>query len=273
MSDFWSNISPQLAQSIGVVATTLLAWWVIARIGRRAAARVDPLEPERQQRVATLWQAGRRVITILLGVIVLLMLLSIWDVPITPLLAVGSAVGLAVGFGAQDSVKDLIAGFLILAEGQFDIGDTVTVAGVSGTVTDIRLRVTVLRDLNGAVHFVPNGQISVASNLTKEFSRAVVDVGVAYDSDIPKVKALLEDEIRAIEAEFPDLFAEPGEVQGVNELAGSAIVVRAILVTQADARWQVKRIALERIAERFRSENIVIPFQTVNVVKMGDSGA
>ena len=271
MSDFWSNISPQLAKSIGVVATTLLAWWVIVRIGRRAAARVDPLEPERQQRVATLWQAGRRVITILLGVIVLLMLMSIWDVPITPLLAVGSAVGLAVGFGAQ--VKDLIAGFLILAEGQFDIGDTVTVAGVSGTVTDIRLRVTVLRDLNGAVHFVPNGQISVASNLTKEFSRAVVDVGVAYDSDIPKVKALLEDEIRAIEAEFPDLFAEPGEVQGVNELAGSAIVVRAILVTQADARWQVKRIALERIANRFRSENIVIPFQTINVVKMGDSGS
>ena len=117
MSDFWSNISPQLAKSIGVVATTLLAWWVIVRIGRRAAARVDPLEPERQQRVATLWQAGRRVITILLGVIVLLMLMSIWDVPITPLLAVGSAVGLAVGFGAQDSVKDLIAGFLILAEG------------------------------------------------------------------------------------------------------------------------------------------------------------
>ena len=107
MSDFWSNISPQLAKSIGVVATTLLAWWVIVRIGRRAAARVDPLEPERQQRVATLWQAGRRVITILLGVIVLLMLMSIWDVPITPLLAVGSAVGLAVEIPAIAALNRL----------------------------------------------------------------------------------------------------------------------------------------------------------------------
>ncbi len=272
MSDLWSSLSPQVIKSLGVLASVLIAGWLIAGIGRRAAARVDPLEPERQQRVATLWLAGRRIVFILLAIIAVLMLLSIWDVPITPLLAVGSAVGLAVGFGAQDSVKDLISGFLILAEGQFDIGDTVTVAGVSGTVTDIRLRVTVLRDLNGAVHFVPNGQITVASNLTKEFSRAVVDIAVAYDSDIPKVKRLLEDEIRSIEAEFPELFAEPGEVQGVNELAGSAIVVRAILVTQADARWQVKRIALERIAERFRSESIVIPFQTFNIVKMGDSG-
>jgi len=272
MKNLWSNVNPQVGQTLGVLGTVLVSGWLVARLARRTAERPTPDDPERQQRVTTLWSAGRRVSFILLGVIAVLMLLSVWDVPITPLLAVGSAVGLAVGFGAQDAVKDVIAGFLILAEGQFDIGDTVSVAGVTGAVTDIRLRVTVLRDVNGAVHFVPNGQISVASNFTKEFSKAVVDVGVAYGSDLAKVKAVLEDEIRAIEAEYANLFTEPGEVQGVNELADSSIVVRAVLITRADARWQVKRIALERIVTRFRAEDIEVGFPTIKVMGLGDPG-
>lgn len=271
MNQFWSFLNPQFGQSLGVMGAVLLLGWLITRGGHRAVERVSPDHPERRQRIATLWAAGRRILFIVLAVVAVLMLLSIWTVPITPLLAVGSAVGLAVGFGAQDSVKDVIAGFMILAEGQFDIGDTVSIGGVTGTVTDIRLRVTELRDVNGAVHYVPNGHITVASNFTKEFSKAVVDVAVAYSSDIGQVKAVLEEEVRAIEADFPELFAGPGEIQGVNELADSSIVVRAVLVTQADARWQVKRIALERIAARFRAEGIEIPFQTLNVIKMDDS--
>ena len=272
MNDLWSNVSPQVGQTLGVLGAVLVSGWLVARLARRTTERPTPDDPERQQRVTTLWAAGRRISFIALGVVAVLMLLSVWDVPITPLLAVGSAVGLAVGFGAQDAVKDVIAGFMILAEGQFDIGDTVAVAGVTGAVTDIRLRVTVLRDVNGAVHFVPNGQINVASNFTKEFSRAVVDVGVAYGSDLAKVKAVLEDEIRAIEVDYSDLFTEPGEVQGVNELADSSIVVRAVLVTRADARWQVKRIALERIVTRFGNEGIEVAFPTIKVLGLGDPG-
>ncbi len=272
MEDFLSQISPQLGRTIGVIVFIGLTAWVISRGGQRAVERSNPADPERRQRIVTLWTAGRRIILVVLWLLAVLMAMSIWDIPITPLLAVGSAFALAVGFGAQEAVKDVIAGVLILAEGQFDIGDTIKAADVTGTVTDIRLRVTVLRDLSGTVHFIPNGQIHVSSNYTKGFARAVLDVGVAYDSDLAKVKGVLESELRAIETDYPELLVEPGEVLGVNELADSSIVVRAVLVTTADARWQVKRMALERIAKRFQTEGIEIPFQTLTVVGPGRSG-
>lgn len=272
MEDFLSQISPQVGRTIGVIGFIGLTAWVISWGGQRAVERSNPADPERRQRIVTLWTAGRRIVFVVLLLLAVLMVMGIWSIPITPLLAVGSAFVLAVGFGAQEAVKDVIAGILILVEGQFDIGDTIKAAEVTGTVTDIRLRVTVLRDLSGTVHYIPNGQIHVSSNYTKGFARAVLDVGVAYDSDLAKVKAVLESELRAIEADYPELLVEPGEVLGVNELADSSIVMRAVLVTTPDARWQVKRIALERIAKRFQAEGVEIPFQTLTVVEPSRPG-
>lgn len=269
MNDWLNDVAPQLFQTLAVLVGFTLVAVVLTRMGSRAIGRIKSSDIDREQRFQTLWSAARRVILVVLAVVAVLTVMSVWGISLTPLLAVGSAVGIAVGFGAQEAVKDMIAGFLILAEGQFDIGDTVTISNVTGEVTEIRLRVTVLRDLDGTAHFVPNGQISVASNFTKEFSRAILDISVAYDSDLDKVKAVLEDEILAIESEFPELFSGEGSVMGVNQLDASAIVWRLMFVTTADDRWRVKRLALERMAKRLNAEGITIPFPTINLANSG----
>ncbi len=117
---------------------------------------------------------------------------------ITPLLAGAGVAGLAIGFGAQSLIKDVISGFVILMEDQFHVGDVIQAAGVSGQVENITLRVTSVRDLQGRVHFVPNGEIKVVSNLTKEWSRAVLEVGVGYAEDVDRVIGILAEVGRAL---------------------------------------------------------------------------
>lgn len=151
-----------------VVAVFTLAYLVAGRAGQRFVRRMSR-QGETGTRVATLWSMVRRVLLIVVVVVGLLTVLSsVWELPITPFLAVGSAVGVALGFGAQKLVQDVISGFFLLVEDQFRIGDLVELVGVTGQVQDIRLRVTVLRDVSGNVHYVPNGEIRVATNRSQD---------------------------------------------------------------------------------------------------------
>jgi small conductance mechanosensitive channel len=186
----------------------------------------------------------------------------------TAFLAVGSTVGIAIGFGAQDVVRDVIAGFLILVEDQYSIGDTVTIAGVQGVVEGIKLRTTVLRDLDGNQHFVPNGQIQVSSNLTSQFSRLVVDVAVAYDTDLDEAMRVVLDEATtmAYSDEWRTHFLEPPVMLGVNRLDESAIDIRLLMTLTSDSRWLVKREFLKRIKQRLDVEGIVIPYAHLRVL-------
>jgi small conductance mechanosensitive channel len=204
----------------------------------------------------------RRVLLIVFIAIGALTVAVVVGIPITPLLAVGSAVGVAVGFGAQDLVKDIIAGFFILAEDQYHIGDVIRVAGVAGAVEDIRLRVTVLRDLDGYVHYVPNGQIQVTTNLTQQFSQVVIDVGVAYKVDVDRAIDVFGDELRRLAADdaWSNLIIEEPQILGVDALGDSAVVLRGVLKVGADDRWLVKRETLRRVKNRFDAEGIEIPF-------------
>ena len=174
---------------------------------------------------------------------------------------------MAVGFGAQGLVADVIAGLFIVAEDQFHIGDVVKVASVSGTVEDIRLRVTVLRDLDGVVHYIPNGKIDVASNYTQEFSRLVMDVGVAYATEVDTALEVLGDELElfAADPEWADRMIEPPQLLGVDRLGESSVLLRAVLTTRPDDRWTVKREGLRRIKNRFAAESIEIPFPQVTI--------
>lgn len=151
-----------------VVAVFTLAYLLAGRAGQRFVRRMLR-QGETGTRVATLWSMVRRVLLIVVVVVGLLTVLSsVWGLPITPFLAVGSVVGVALGFGAQKLVQDVISGFFLLVEDQFRIGDLVELVGVSGQVQDIRLRVTVLRDVSGNVHYVPNGEIRVATNRSQD---------------------------------------------------------------------------------------------------------
>jgi small conductance mechanosensitive channel len=185
-----------------------------------------------------------------------------------PFLAVGTTIGIAVGFGAQDAVRDVISGFLILLEDQYSVGDVVTIAGVGGSVEKIRLRTTVLRDLDGNVHHVPNGQIRVASNMTSAFARYVADISIAYDADIDAAMDVISGTAIAMaeEQRWSDSFLTEPEMLGVNELGDSSVTIRLLLTVTTEQRWAVKREFLKRVKNALDAAGIEIPYAYLNVV-------
>lgn len=252
----------------GVIAlVVLVAYWIVRRVGVRVVHEMGKRGPETAERASTLWIMIRRVVLIGLLATGALMVFAIFDFSLAPFLAIGTALAAALGFGAQSLVKDLIAGFFILIEDQFRIGDVVNIAGASGVVEDIQFRVTVLRDLEGNVHFVPNGQITVATNFTSVFAQPVIDVGVAYETDLDAALEVLGDELRKLAADpdFANSIRGEVEVLGVNSLDDSSITLRARMTTLADDRWTVRREALKRVKRRFDAEDITIPFPQVTL--------
>lgn len=263
----------------GRVLSTLavaLLLWVVYGVARRGGRRlVDGMAvrgPEEQARAISLWAMLRRVVAVALLVTGVLSAVSIWGLPLAPFLAVGSAVGVAVGFGAQTLVQDVIAGFFILAEDQYRIGHVVRVMDVTGTVEDIRPRVTVLRDLDGNVHYVPNGKIEVASNFTQEYAQVVLDVGIAYKESVDRAIDVIGDELRVLAAdpEWAPFVVEAPQILGVDALRDSSVVVRGIVKVAPAERWRVRREALRRIKNRLDAEDIEIPFPHVKLYS-GDS--
>ena len=282
LQGFWSDNAGALVGSlvvlVGAVVVRRLLRSAIGRWESRIDAQLNETDNgadrERAQRLATIADVMRIVLSLGLWTVVVLTIMGVWGIPMTPLVAVGTTVGVAVGFGAQDVVRDVIAGFLILVEDQYSIGDVVTVAGVSGAVEGIKLRTTVLRDLDGNRHYVPNGQIKVATNLTSEFSRLVVDISVAYDTDIERAIDVITDEATTLATteEWQSRFLEPPKMLGVNRLGDSAIDIRVLMTLTTDARWEVKREFLRRIKARLDREGIEIPYQHVTLVPPRGSG-
>jgi small-conductance mechanosensitive channel len=175
--------------------------------------------------------------------------------------------GIAVGFGAQYLVRDLIAGIFIIAENQYRTGDVVTIAGISGLVESINLRRTVLRDLDGQVHVIPNGEITVASNKTKYWSRVNLDVGVAYKEDVNRVVEVLNeigDEIAA-DPYYGLMLITPPQVLRLNSLDDSAVTFKMLGDCKPMKQWEIMGEMRKRIKIRFDAEGIEIPFphQTV----------
>ena len=266
------TITARLTQTAVIVGIGILLYSVARIGGGRYVQRMQGKEDEAGERAQTLWSVLRRVVLLLILILVVLFGLLAWGVSITPLLGLGTVFAAAIGFGAQDLVKDFLSGFFILLEDQFHVGDVVTISGTSGVVRDIQLRVTVLRDLEGNVHYVPNGQITVTSNLTSKFAQPVIDVGVDYETDIDKALEVFGDELVKMTEDpiyGPFIEGEP-EILGVNELGDSAVVLRGRFTTVADERWNVRREALRRIKNRFDAEGITIPFPQVTISRKDD---
>jgi small-conductance mechanosensitive channel len=243
-----------------VVGVLLLAYLVLVRLGVRFVKRLVARSPDSAGRATTLWALVRRTVLIVLLVITFLMVFSIWGLSMAPFLAVGTVIGAALGFGAQGLVRDVLAGFFIIAEGQYVIGDTVTIAGTNGTVEDIQFRVTVLRDGEGNVHYVPNGQISVASNFTSRFAQPRIELRVASDSDMERAMEVFLDELQlfASDPEWSERITAEPEMQGVQDLTDRGVLIRARMTTVADQRWSVRREAMRRVKNRFDAEGINI---------------
>ena len=224
-------------------------------------------DPEFQKRTQTLGSIVRYVSVFAILMIAAMMVLREFGIDIGPVLAAAGIVGLAVGFGAQSLVKDVISGFFILLEDQIRVGDVVEIAGKGGLVEKINLKTTILRDLAGNVHYVPNGHIDVVTNMTKDYSRYVFDIGVAYREDVDEVIEVIKevDEGLRNDPDFKDDILEPIEVLGLDKFADSAVVIRARTTTKPIKQWRVGREFNRRLKMRFDERNIEIPFPHVTL--------
>lgn len=274
-NELWWQIARPLVSStlrvLLILGLALLVRWIAHRVVPRAVAlamwmdRVEgdlPIPAEEQaKRVETLSSVLLRTIDAILVVLGVFMLLAELGLDIAPVLAGAGIVGIAVGLGAQALVRDILAGIFILLENQFARGDVVRVAGVSGVVEAVNLRRTVLRDLDGTVHSVPNGEIRIASNLTRGWSRVNLNVSVGYDEDLDRVRAVL-DRVGAALAEDPDwqaLIIEPPRVLRIDAFEESGIAIKVLAKTQPMARWAVASELRRRIKATFDAEGIEIP--------------
>ena len=255
-----------------VILIMILAIWGIVRLIDRIFPRLVTTfvmsrseygeHEESEKRATTLsrvFTGGAQIIVILAGVFMILSKLSI---PVGPVLAGFGVVGIAVGFGAQHLVRDLISGIFVIAENQYRTGDVVTIAGTSGLVEDINLRRTILRDLEGTVHVVTNGEISVSANRTKNYSRVVLDVGVAYKENLERVIIILNQIGNELSADpvFGLNIIKAPQVLRIQSFDDSCITIRMLGDCKPMKQWNLRSELIRRIKARFDIEGIEIPF-------------
>ncbi|MDZ7744557.1 MAG: mechanosensitive ion channel family protein [Candidatus Saccharibacteria bacterium] len=237
---------------------------IIERLIRKAV-RSDSHQSHsaEKQREDTLITIVDALIRAMVWVVATMLLLSMFGVDIAPLIAGAGIAGVALGFGAQSMVKDFLAGFFIIIENQYRVGDVVQInQGVAGVVEHLTLRQTVLRDLDGMVHNVPNGNIEVATNMTMEFANVNLDVGVDYSSDIDKVEKIINavgKDIAGDEA-WKSKIVEPPEMLRVEDFADSAIIVKIVGKTAPMQQWAVTGELRKRLKREFDKNGISIPF-------------
>jgi len=247
---------------IGLVILFQMSRWIVKWMEKFVYEK-DPLQAsEAKKRAHTLGNILRHAFLIIITFVAVLMILGELEIQLGPLLATAGIGALAIGFGAQSLVKDVISGFFIILENQYRIGDVIEVAGVSGLVESVSLRKTVLRDLKGKVHTIPNGEIKVVSNLSKEWSRSVLDLGISYRDDIDQIVDLLVQIGKEMESEEPykSAILEPLQVLGVEKFDESQMVIRMMVKTVPLKQWDVGRELRRRIKIRFDENGIQLPF-------------
>ncbi|HUG27852.1 MAG TPA: mechanosensitive ion channel family protein [Gemmatimonadales bacterium] len=278
----WLDLTPGYFAELAlrVVFVWFLVWVAIRlvrMVARRIVAAVDDGDDaslssreKRGQTAAQLVRSVGGVTAVIFGIIATLNLF----IDIRPILAGAGILGLAISFGAQSLVKDIISGFFILVEDQFVVGDVIEAAGRTGTVERVTLRVVTLRDLRGVVHMIPNGQLTAVSNLTRSWSRAVVDIGVAYEANVDRALEVFREEASTLwedPAWKPKLLGAP-DVVGVDELGDSGVILRTMVRTQPGNQWECAREFRRRIKNRLDQEGIEIPFpqRTVHIRQAKD---
>ncbi|GAA3517352.1 mechanosensitive ion channel family protein [Nocardioides daeguensis] len=257
---------------IGLVLLGLVIRWllqrVVDRVARRAERGVLPERVEsavtarRKQRAATMAGVLKSFITFVVVAIIGTMVLSEVGVDIAPIIASAGIIGIALGFGAQSLVRDFLAGIFIFIEDQYGVGDVVDVGDANGTVEAVTLRMTRLRDLEGTVWYVPNGEILRVGNKSQNWSRAVVDVRVGYDEDLARVQRILRDVAHDLweDDEFSHVVIEEPEVTGVELMEPDSVTIRVLVKTAPLEQWGVARALRQRIKARFDHEGIEIPY-------------
>ena len=263
----WINIAIAVAAMIAIV---LVVYFVSKRLRRVIETRIGDEKRELRRRTFTLNSVISNLVVILTIFIGGLIILDMLGISITPIIAGAGIIGIVVGLGAQSLIKDLINGSFILIEQWFQINDVVSVGNITGTVERISLRTTVLRDLDGVVHFIPNSEIKILSNKTQQWARAVVEIGVHYKENTDRVVQVLDtvfDEIIS-DKKYKKYFLERPSILGdggVNELGDSAVMFKIICKVTPDEQWTIERQLRKRIKDKFDEVGIEIPFPCRNL--------
>ena len=265
-----------------VIVAALVVSRLAARSLRRAVrsfrtrAPLSPTSVRAEQRAETLGDVLVSLVRAVVWGVAVLVILDEFGINLAPLLAGAGIAGVAIGFGAQSLVKDVLSGTFILLEDQYGVGDVVTLTdGVTGTVEDLTVRVTRVRAADGTVWFVPNGEIRQVGNASMEWSRAVVDVMVSYEADLDLVRRAVKEEADAFAADeqWAPLVLEPPEMMGVQAMDANAVTVRLMVKTAPRQQYAVGRELRGRISERLRREGVRRPGQNALVTATGlDSG-
>ncbi|WP_456410335.1 mechanosensitive ion channel family protein [Oceanithermus sp.] len=245
-----------------ILAGTYAAWRMVGVMaGRIKIADGGDFERQkvRKQTLLTVVESTAKGVVITVGA---LMVLANLGINVSALIAGAGIAGLAISFASQNLVRDVINGFFIILEDQYGVGDVIRVGDLAGGVERMNLRLTVLRDLEGKVHFVPNGQINRVTVMSRDWARAVVDVGVAYGVEVDRALEVIGDEAQKFyqDPEWRAKFTEPPQLLGVNELGDSAVVVRVMFSVKAKEQWGVAREFNRRIKNRLDAEGIEIPY-------------
>ncbi len=259
------------------IVLILVGMWIATKLSKkigerriRISADDDPsTESEKERRVTTLVQIitfAAKMLIIAIGGITIIKELGI---DIGPILAGAGILGLAIGFGSQALVKDLVSGFFLIMENQIRVGDVVRIGSTAGLVEKITLRTVILRDLDGIMHTIPNGEIATLSNMTYGWSRANLDIGVAYKENVDEVMKVLENLGQRMHEEdkYKNVILEKPTILGVNSLDDSAVTIKMIIKTAPLKQWDVAREFRRRVKNEFDRLGIEIPFphQTVYI--------
>jgi small conductance mechanosensitive channel len=232
----------------------------IGRIEDRLPSAIvgSTLSPRREQRARTMASVLKSLTTAAIGVIAGLMILDELGIATGPLLASAGIVGIAVGFGAQALVRDVISGVFMLIEDQYGVGDVVDLGDASGVVEAVGLRVTRIRDVNGTVWYIRNGQVLRVGNQSQGWARAVLDIGVAYGEDVGRAESLLLDVANTLrqDEKFGPLVLEEPEMWGIESVTADSVVLRLVVKTEPLQQWAVARELRRRIKDRFDAEGI-----------------
>jgi len=247
-------------------------------VGYGAAAEESRVhQARREQRAEALGTLASSVVRVVIWGLAFLTALGTVGVNLAPLIAGAGIVGIAIGFGAQDIVKDFLSGVIMLVEDQYGVGDVIDAGAATGVVEEVRLRTTRIRDLNGTVWHVPNGSITRVGNLTQEWSRMVVDVDIAYATDVDHAIQVLDGVLRRFESRDDvqeQLLGDPMEIQGVHALGDSSVVIRIVAKTVPGKQWGLGRLFRQVLKRELDAAGIEIPFPQRTVWHRGlTSGA
>jgi small conductance mechanosensitive channel len=267
-----TRVGDGVLRLVRITLILLAAWFVSALLSRVIRKVRDRIKnnlgtPEQVNRAETLGRVIRYAATVVVTLVAGVLVLSEMGISVAPILGAAGVVGIALGFGAQNLVRDYFTGFFLLLEGQLSTGDVVTIADMSGTVEDITLRHVRLRDAQGHVHYVSNGLITTVTNRTQGFAYAVMDVGVSWRQPLDKVIETMQavGADLATDPRFTAGILEPFEIIGVETLGESSVVLRGRFKVRASDQWSVRREYLKRVKTAFDERGIQAPFPQLTV--------